>query len=253
MRRIGLLGGTSWESSAEYYRRLNQGAQARLGGKSSADLVLRSLQFADVCALQEAEDWAALGAMYHREAAALAAAGAEVIGICANTMHLVHADVVAGSGVEVVHVVDAVADAAVAAQADRVLLLGTRYTMRSPDLYPARMAARGIDVIVPDDADAAEVHRIIYDELVLGQVLDGSRDRLRAIVGTAAARGARAVVLGCTELGMLLDPADSTLPVPALDSTSLHVDALLEAALAPHAARHHAPPLAEASLEEGAA
>lgn len=246
MRRIGLLGGTSWESSAGYYRLLNEGVKARLGGKHSADLVLRSVDFAVVHALQEAGDWEALGALYEAEAVGLRSAGAEVLGICANTMHLVHEDVVRGARLPVVHVVDAVAQIAVDAGFERVALLGTRHTMASSTLYPQRMAARGIDVLVPDEDDAAEVDRIIYEELVVGVVLASSRQALRAIVDRLVERGAQAVVLGCTELGMALDPDDPTLPVPALDSLSVHVDALLDAAGLPQAEPRE-------SLEEGAA
>ena len=243
MRRIGLLGGTSWESSAEYYRLLNEGTKARLGAQHSADLVLRSVDFAEISALQEAGDWAALGARYKAEAAELAAGGAQVLGICANTMHLVYDDVVDGSGgLPVVHIVDVVADAALAAGATSVAVLGTRYTMAS-DLFPARLAPRGIEVLVPDADDAAELNRIIYDELVLGTVLDSSRTALVAIGSRLVARGARAVVLACTELSMLWPLGDPDVPVPVLESMSLHVNALLEAAFA---ARDSAP-------EEGAA
>lgn len=243
MRRIGLLGGTTWASTLDYYRLLNEGVRDRLGGSHSADLVLRSVDFAEVEALQQTGDWTALGRRYAFEAEALAAAGADVIGICANTMHLVHDDV-ARSGVPVVHIVDAVAAAARTVGATTVGLLGTAYTMASPDLYPPRMAAHGIEVLVPDTDDAAEVHRIIYDELVVGQVRDESRELLRAVVGRLVERGAQAVVLGCTELGMILRPPDSA--VPLLDSLAAHVQALLGAALP-------AIPVSEISQEEGAA
>ena len=243
MRRIGLLGGTSWESTVDYYRLLNEGVRDRLGGTHSADLVLRSMDFAELEALQAVDDWTALGRRYATEATALVRAGATVLGICANTMHLLYDDV-ASAGVPVVHVVDAVADAAQAAGVTRVGLLGTRYTMSSEELYPARMGARGIDVLVPEADDAAEVHRIIYSELVLGQVLEPSRDALRDVVGRLVERGAQAVVLGCTELGMIVGPEQSA--VQLLDSLSLHVDALLDAALAVGTPE-------EPSLEEGAA
>ena len=243
MRRIGLLGGTTWVSTVEYYRLLNEGVRERLGGSHSADLVLRSVDFADVEALQVLADWTTLGRRYAAEARELAGAGAQVLAICANTMHLVY-DRVAEAGVPVVHVVDAVAAAAERVGATRVGLLGTAYTMASPDLYPARMAPHGIDVVVPEGEDAAAVHRVIYDELAAGQVLDPSRDALRGVVGRLVDRGAEAVVLGCTELGMILAPSDSTVPV--LDSLSVHVDALLDAAL-PAPATHNS------ALEEGAA
>lgn len=243
MRRIGLLGGTTWLSTLEYYRLLNEGVRDRLGGSHSADLVLRSVDFADVEALQEAGDWSGLGRAYAAETAGLAAAGVEVVGICANTMHLVYDDV-AASGLETVHLVDAVADACRGLGATTVGLLGTGYTMASPDLYPPRMGAHGVAVLVPADDDAAAVHRIIYDELALGQVRDESRELLRAVVGRLIERGAQGIVLGCTELGMILSPPDSA--VPLVDSLAAHVDALLGAALP-------ALPASEISTEEGAA
>ena len=229
MRRIGLLGGTSWESTALYYAGLNEGARDRLGGFHSADLVLRSVDFAEIEALQRAGDWAALAARYEREARALRVAGAEVVGILASTMHLVHDDVVRGAGVPVPHVVDAVADAATAAGVQRLALLGTRYTMES-SLYPDRLRTHGgLTSRAPSGDDADVVHRLIYGELVHGVVRDESRAALQAVVGRLVDDGAQAVILGCTELAMILGPAD--LPVPVLDTTALHIQALLDAAL----------------------
>lgn len=248
MRRIGLLGGTSWESTVDYYRLLNEGARTRLGGTHSADLLLRSVDFAEIEAKQVVDDWIGLGRRYASEANTLVAAGASVLGICANTMHLLYDDV-AAAGAPVVHVVDAVADAATRAGFTTVGLLGTRYTMASQDLYPARMATRGIDVLVPDPEDAAEVHRIIYEELVLGQVLPASAERLRGVIARLVGRGSQGIVLGCTELGMIVEPALSA--VPLLDSLALHVDALLDAALASDAPSSLLPE--EPPLEEGAA
>jgi aspartate racemase len=239
VRRIGLLGGTSWESTADYYALLNRGVRERLGGFHSADLVLRSVDFAEIEALQSAGDWAALGERYAAEARALRDAGAELIGILANTMHLVHDDVVRGSGLPVPHVVDAVASAAAEAGVRRLALLGTRYTMAST-LYPDRLRGYGMTSTVPAGDDAARTNRIIYDELVHGVVRDESRAALQRIVGRLVDDGADAVVLGCTELSMILGPQD--LPVPVLDSTALHVHALLDAAIEP-----------QLLMEEGAA
>ncbi len=230
MRRIGLLGGTSWESTAHYYAQLNRGAAQLLGGFHSADLLLRSVDFAEIEALQSAGDWAALGERYATEARVLRDAGAEVIGILANTMHLVHDDVVRGSGLPVPHIVDAVAQAATRAGVTRLALLGTRYTMAS-SLYPDRLRPHGITSRAPSGADAAETHWVIYEELVHGVVRDESRAALQRIAGALVDDGADAVVLGCTELAMILGPDD--LPVPVLDSTALHVHALLDAATAP--------------------
>ncbi len=255
-RRVGLLGGTSWESSAHYYAQLNRGVNDRLGSQHSADLVLRSVDFAEVEERQVAGDWAGLARRYEHEAATLAAAGCEVLAICANTMHLVHDAVVrgAGPGVEVVHVVDTVARAATAAGVTRLGLLGTRYTMESAELYPPRLHEHGVDVVVPTGDDAAEVHRVVYDELVHGRVLHTSRQAYLDVIGRLVDAGAQAVVLGCTEQAMLFDPVDPAdpvhragAPVPLLDTTSLHVAAILDAALAPHAVP------ATTRTEEGAA
>jgi aspartate racemase len=228
VRRIGLIGGTSWESTAHYYAQLNEGVRERLGGFHSADLLLRSVDFAEIEALQSAGDWAALGARYADEARALRDAGAGVVGILANTMHLVHDDVVRGSGLPVPHIVDAVAAEATRIGVTRLALLGTRYTMAS-SLYPDRLRAHGITSSVPTGDDFAETNRVIYDELVHGVVRDESRTALQAIVGRLVDAGADAVVLGCTEFAMILGPDD--VAVPVLDSTALHVHALLDAAL----------------------
>lgn len=250
MRRIGLLGGTSWESTIDYYRLLNVGVRDRLGGSHSADLLLRSVDFAEIEARQAVDDWTSLGRRYAREASSLVAAGAEVLAICANTMHLVYDDV-ARAGAQAVHLVDAVADVAHAAGHSSVGLLGTRYTMSSPDLYPARMAARGVDVVVPEPADAAEVHRIIYAELTRGQVLEPSAARMREVIARLVDRGAQAVVLGCTELGMIVTPDMSA--VPLLDSLSIHVDALLDAAMGESSDPTDPSPAAREPQKEGAA
>ncbi len=232
MHRIGLIGGTSWESSAHYYAQLNEGVRDQLGGNSSADLLLRSVDFSEIVALQEAGDWAGLGSRYEAEARALVSAGAQVLAILANTMHLVYDDVVRGAGhAHVVHIVDAVADRIEDMGLSTVALIGTRYTMESAELYPARLAARGITTVLPEAADAEEIHRTIYQELVLGHVHAESLRRHQDIIDRLVEAGAQAVVLGCTEQAMLLDPNDPDVaPVPLLDSTSLHVNAILEAA-----------------------
>src|SRR5665647_1814923 len=199
----------AWAASATASTTCTTGAPALATSSYNRCIVLAQMPSTVAPAFTRAvDDWIALGRRYATEATALVKAGATVLGICANTMHLLYDDV-ASAGVPVVHVVDAVADAAQAAGATRVGLLGTRYTMSSEELYPARMGARGIDVLVPEADDAAEVHRIIYSELVLGQVLEPSRDALRDVVGRLVERGAQAVVLGCTELGMIVGPEQS--------------------------------------------
>jgi aspartate racemase len=228
MRRIGLIGGTSWESSAHYYRELNEGVRDRLGGLHSADLVLRSVEFAQVSALQEAGDWDELGRRYAADARGLRASGAELIAILANTMHLVADQVGEASGLPVVHIVDAAGAEVARRGVSRVGLIGTAYTMES-DLYPSRLAALGIEVVTPDTADRAMIHRVIYEELALGIVDDASRKAYLEVIDRLVADGATAVLLGCTEHSMLLGPDDG--PVPLIDTTAVHVEAILDAAL----------------------
>jgi aspartate racemase len=227
MRRIGLIGGTSWESSAHYYRALNEGVRDRLGGLHSADLVLHSVEFADVSALQEQGNWAELGRMYAGYARGLREAGAELIGILANTMHLVADQVAEASGLPVIHIVDAAAAQVVGLT--RVGLIGTAYTMESTVLYPARLSRLGIAVVTPDAEDRAMIHRVIYEELAVGIVSDVSRKAYLDVIDRLVADGAKAVLLGCTEHSMLLGPDDG--PVPLIDTTQAHVEAILDAAL----------------------
>jgi len=229
MRRIGLIGGTSWESTAHYYRALNEGVRDRLGGLHSADLVLRSVDFAPVAALQERGDWAELEYRYADEACGLRAAGAELIGILANTMHLVADAVAEASGLPVIHLVDAVGAEVERRGLRRVGLLGTAYTMESSALYPARFAPRGIEVVIPEAEDRALIHRVIYDELTRGIVNDASRKAYLEVIDRLVADGAEVVLLGCTEHSMLLGPDDG--PVPLIDTTAVHVEAILDAAL----------------------
>ena len=228
MHRIGLIGGTSWESSAHYYRALNEGVRDRLGGLHSADLVLRSVEFAEISALQEAGDWDELGRRYAAEARALRSSGAELIAILANTMHLVADQVGEASGLPVVHIVDVAGAEVVRQGVRRVGLIGTAYTMES-DLYPSRFAHLGIEVVTPDADDRAMIHRVIYDELALGIVNDASRKAYLEVIDRLVADGATAVLLGCTEHAMLLGPDDG--PVPLIDTTAIHVEAILDAAL----------------------
>ncbi|SHG05836.1 aspartate/glutamate racemase family protein [Streptoalloteichus hindustanus] len=229
MRRIGLLGGMSWESTAVYYRLLNEGARERLGGLHSADLVLRSVDFADIAELQHAAAWEALGATLAAEAGSLVAAGAEVLGIATNTMHLVAPQIAEAARIPLVHIVDVVAEAARARAVGRLAVLGTNFTMTS-SLYTEGMARHGIEVVVPDEDDRRVVHDVIYDELCRGVVLDSSRQRYREIVGRLAERGAEAVVLGCTEITLLFGQSEVD-GLTVLDSTALHATALLDAAL----------------------
>ncbi|MFV0286365.1 MAG: aspartate/glutamate racemase family protein [Demequina sp.] len=227
-RRLGLLGGITWHSSIEFERLLNEGVNARLGGSSAADLVVRSYNFQQIADAQAAGDWDGLGATLAADARALEAAGAEAIHICANTMHKV-APAVAGSiGIPLVHMLDATADAIEAAGLDSVALLGTAYTMRDP-FYRDHMASRGITTIVPAEPELTEVHDLIYGSLARGVVPDGSRAWIRGVYDRLRERGAQGVISGCTEIPMVLTAAD--VDEPYFDSMGLHVEAALEFAL----------------------
>ena len=228
MRRLGLLGGMSWESTALYYRLLNEGAQQRLGGLASADLVVRSLDFAAVERLQTAGRWDDAGVLLAQAAVDLERAGSELLLLCTNTMHRVFDAVQGAVEVPVLHLADATAAAAVARGQRRVLLLGTAFTMEQ-SFYRDRLLDAGLDVVVPGPPTRALVHRTIYDELCRGVVSDASRAAVVEAVATEPA--VDAVVLGCTELELLLDEDD--LGVPVLATTRLHVAAALEAAFAP--------------------
>ena len=228
MKVLGLLGGMSWESTVEYYRLANVETRAALGGLHSAPLLLWSVDFAEIEELQVAGKWEEAGARLAGAAQALEAAGAELLVLCTNTMHKV-ADVIEASvGIPLVHIVDSVAAAAGAAGMHRVGLLGTRFTMEEP-FWADRMGVRGIEVVVPGADDRVLVHRVIYDELCVGIVDDGSRSSLVGVIESLAAEGADGVVLGCTELELLVRPGDTTVPVFA--STALHVRSAVQAAL----------------------
>ena len=230
MRRIGLLGGMSWESSAEYYRLVNEAVRDRLGGLHSADCVLRSVDFAAIERLQREGDWDAAGALLAGEARALVAAGAELLVLCTNTMHKVADAIAAAVDVPFVHIADTTADAVRAHGFGTVGLLATGYTMEQ-DFYTGRLRdVHGLEVLVPSEPDRRIVHDVIYRELCVGVVDDGSRDEYRRIMRDLAARGAQAILLGCTEIDLLVGPADS--PVPVFDTTRLHAERAVERALA---------------------
>lgn len=229
MRTIGLLGGMSWESSIEYERILNSEVRRRLGGTHSADLVVRSYDFARIEALQEVGDWDGAGRLLATDAASLVAAGAEIVVLCTNTMHEVAPTIEAAIDVPFLHVADATARAVVIAGCRRVGLLGTRYTMTRPFLRD-RLASHGFDVIVPDEPDASRVHDVIYDELVRGVVRGASRDEYLRVVDRLIARGADGIVAGCTEIELLLGADD--LRVPFFPTARLHALAAVDAALA---------------------
>ncbi|MFQ1002097.1 aspartate/glutamate racemase family protein [Modestobacter sp. SSW1-42] len=228
MQVIGMLGGMSWESSAQYYRLVNELVRERLGGLHSARCVLASLDFAEVERLQVAGEWAQAGDLLAGAARGLESAGAELLLICTNTMHKVADQVQAAVGIPLLHLADATAEAVTAAGLDTVGLLGTAFTMEQ-DFYRDRLAGHGLRVLVPPAEDRALVHRVIYDELCLGVVREESREAYRGVVRRLVDAGAHGVVLGCTEIELLIGEADS--PVPVFPTTRLHVEAAVTAAL----------------------
>ena len=228
LRRIGLLGGMSWESTALYYRLVNEGVRDRLGGFHSARLVLASVDFADVEAMQAAGDWEAAGSLLADEARNLEAAGAECVVLCTNTMHKVADAIEAAVAIPLLHLADVTASAVRDARLDRVALLGTRFTMEQP-FYADRLRSHGIDVLVPEGDDRTLVHDVIYDELVLGVVRDESRAAYVDVVRRLVEQCAGGVVLGCTEIELLIGPDDVDVPVFA--TTALHARAAVDFAL----------------------
>ncbi len=228
MRTLGLIGGMSWESTLPYYRLVNERVRERLGGLHSAKLLLYSLDFAEVEALQRSGDWDAAGALMVDAAQRLERAGAEALVICTNTMHLLAPRVEAAVAVPLLHIADVAARAIRARGIVRIGLLGTRFTMEQP-FYRERLQAAGLEVQVPDAAAREDVHRVIYEELCRGEIVEASRERFRQVVAGLAASGAQAVVLGCTEIGLLLDEADAA--VPLFDTTLLHARAAADWAL----------------------
>lgn len=238
MRTIGLIGGMSWESTAVYYRHLNEAMRDRLGGLTSADILLHSVDFAKIVALQKSGRWDEAAAVLARSATGLEAAGAECLLICTNTMHKLADAVQAAVGIPLLHIVDVTGNALARAGARRPLLLATAYTMEQ-DFYAARMRTHcGIEPMIPNEGERADVHRIIFEELCCGIVRSPSRDIYRAIIARAAREGADSVILGCTEIGLLISQEDSALPV--FDSTVLHASAAVDFSLAEHAAGEQA-------------
>jgi aspartate racemase len=230
MHTIGLLGGMSWESTAHYYRVLNETVRDRLGGLHSAPIVLHSVDFAPIADMQAADDWETAAVILGDAARGLATAGAGFLVIATNTMHIVAPQIETAAGIPVLHIADPTADAALAAGIGTLGLLGTRFTMEK-DFYRERLEARGLGVLVPDDADRDTVHRIIDDELVVGVVSEASRELYRGVMQRLVDRGAEGIVLGCTEITMLVGPADAS--VPLLDTTELHALAAVDAAMRP--------------------
>jgi aspartate racemase len=229
MKTIGVIGGMSWESSAEYYRLLNRYAKTRLGGHHNARSLMTTVDFAEVEALQRSGDWDALGVQMAQAALQLERGGADIVLLATNTMHRVCAPIEAALTIPFLHIADPTGSALRAAGVTRVGLLGTRYTMEQ-DFYVGRLRERhSIEAIVPGDRDRDDVHRIIYDELCHGVVKDESRRVYQRVIEELKSRGAQAVILGCTEITLLIGAEDSALPV--FDTTALHAQAAVDWAL----------------------
>ena len=229
MKILGLLGGMSWESTQPHYARINQHVQARLGGGASAELLLWSANFAEIEALQHADAWEALGQKLGTAAQGLAAAGAEHLVLCTNTMHCLADAITEASGLPLLHIAEPTGQALRAQGVGRVGLLGTRFTMEQP-FYRAYLEDHfGLAVLTPDSGARSAVHAVIYQELVRGVLREESRLVLADAVAALAAEGAEAVILGCTELGLLLKDGDGA--VPLVDTTELHADAAAALAL----------------------
>lgn len=229
MKTIGLLGGMSWESTVPYYRVVNETVRERLGGLHSARVILYSVDFDEVERMQRHGDWDAAGALLARAARSLATAGADFLVLCTNTMHLVAPAIEAAAGIPLLHIADPTADAVKAAGCTTVGLLGTRFTMEQA-FYKDRLRERhGLRVLVPGEAERAEVHRVIYDELCLGRIDAGSRESYRRVMAGLVAQGAQAIILGCTEISLLVSQADAS--VPLFDTTALHARGAAELAL----------------------
>jgi aspartate racemase len=227
---IGMLGGMSWESSAEYYRIVNQRVQERLGGVASARCLLWSFDFAEIETLQHEGRWDDATALMVDAARRLEAAGADLLVICTNTMHLMAEEIGAAVTIPLLHIADPTGERIRSSGIRRVGLLGTAFTMEQP-FYRGRLEARfGLEVLVPDADDRATVHRIIYDELVQGRVEPVSRAAYRAVIARLVERGAEGIILGCTEIMLLVRAEDSA--VPLFDTTTLHAEAAVEEALA---------------------
>lgn len=228
MKTIGLIGGMSWESTRIYYAGLNETVRERLGGLHSADILLRSVDFAPVARMQAEGRWDEAGALLAGIAASLEAAGASVIGLATNTMHKLAHHITAAISVPFVHIAAPTADALIADRRRRPLLIATRFTMEQ-DFYLGLLRERGLDPLVPSPEDRTTIHRIIYDELCRGVIEEQSRRAYEEIIARGVRAGADSVILGCTEVCLLIGPRNAGLP--CYDTTALHVAALVEAAL----------------------
>jgi aspartate racemase len=228
VKTIGLIGGMTWESSAVYYRLINQEVRRRLGNPHSAKIVMMSIDFAEMEELQLGARWVDAGAMLGRAAFSLEGAGADCVVLCTNTMHKVADQIAAAIRIPLLHIGDATAERIGEAGVTSVGLLGTRYTMEQ-DFYRERLATHGIDVLVPEKAEREVVHRVIYEELAAGKINAESKEAFAGIMEALVQRGAGGIVLGCTEIGMLVGQQDASVPV--FDTTVIHSERAVEWAL----------------------
>lgn len=229
MKTIGMIGGMSWESSIEYYRIVNEAVKEKLGGLHSAKSLMVSVDFAEIEALQHAGDWEAATQAMIEVAQQVEAGGADFVIICTNTMHKMADDVEAAIGIPLLHIADATAEAIKAQGLKKIGLLGTNFTMEE-DFYRGRLVKKhGLDVIIPEADDREIVHRIIYDELVLGEIKSESREAYKEIIEKLIAEGAEGIILGCTEIGLLVKEEDSA--VPTFDTTTIHAVSAVKYAL----------------------
>lgn len=230
MKTIGLIGGMSWESTATYYRLINELVKQRLGGLHSAKILLYSVDFEQVERMQMADDWDGSGMLLAHVARSLEAGGADFLVLCTNTMHKVAPAIQAAVHIPFLHIADATAEAIKRAGLSRVGLLGTRFTMEQ-DFYTERLREQhGLEVLVPNQPDRDVIHRVIYEELCLGRLVDASRNEYTRIIAELVSRGAEAIILGCTEISLLVQQGDAS--VPLFDTTSLHALEAVDWALA---------------------
>ncbi|AJY77609.1 aspartate/glutamate racemase family protein [Paenibacillus beijingensis] len=228
MKTIGLIGGMSWESSSEYYRIINEEVKSKLGGLHSAKCLLYSVDFAEIERYQAEGDWERAGILLGNAARSLELAGAEMIVLCTNTMHKVIGHIEEKVSVPILHIADATAKHIQKSNLSLVGLLGTKYTMEQ-DFYKSRIEAHGIKVLIPGDEDRDVINKVIYEELCLGKILPSSKDYYKQVIQKLVAAGAEGIILGCTELGLLVKQADSE--VPLFDTTLIHAVELVQKAL----------------------
>ncbi len=226
---LGIIGGMSWESTESYYRLINEGIKAKLGGLHSADLLIHSVDFGPINTLQETGEWDALGVMMASSGKRLQAAGAQGLLIATNTMHKLFDDVQSATNLPLIHIADATIDAIKAQGLTKIALLGTQFTM-TQDFYKQRLIDAGLQVLIPAEDERAEVHRVIKNELCVGEFTDSSRQYYIDVINKLAEQGAEGVILGCTEIGLLISQADS--PIPVFDTTAIHAAAAVDFLLA---------------------